>query len=106
VGAFYNRIGYLVADHLLGKSDRVLLDTMAGPAIAVWRKIELLVLEARLLENSTIFQDFERMLRSATSVMCPTRPCRSTSWKGRWKRNAWHEDKGNAHSQASLSQRR
>jgi hypothetical protein len=62
VGAYYNRIGYLVMYHLLGNSDRILLDTIAGSAIAVWHKIEPLVLEARLIENSTLFQDYERML--------------------------------------------
>jgi hypothetical protein len=62
VGAYYNRIGYLVVYHLLGKSDLVVLDTLAGPAISVWNKIEPLVLEARLVDNSTMFQDYERML--------------------------------------------
>ena len=62
VGSYYNRIGYLVMYHLLGTSDRILLDTIAGPAIRIWQKIEPLVLEARLVENSTLFQDYERML--------------------------------------------
>jgi hypothetical protein len=62
VGSYYSRIGYLVTYHLLGTSDRILLDTIAGPAIRIWQKIEPLVLEARLVENSTLFQDYERML--------------------------------------------
>ena len=62
VGSYYNRIGYLVMYHLLGTSDRILLDTIAGSAIRIWQKIEPLVLEARLIENSTLFQDYERML--------------------------------------------
>ena len=62
VGSYYNRIGYLVMYHLLGGSDRILLDTIAGPAIRIWQKIEPLVLEARLAENSALFQDYERML--------------------------------------------
>ena len=62
VGSYYNRIGYLVTYHLLGGNDRILLDTVAGPAIRIWQKIEPLVLEARLVENSTLFQDYERML--------------------------------------------
>ncbi len=57
-----NRIGYLVTYRLLGTRDRILLDTVAGSAIIIWQKIEPLVLEARLVENSTLFQDYERML--------------------------------------------
>ncbi|MGH2447723.1 MAG: DUF4760 domain-containing protein [Chloroflexota bacterium] len=74
VGGFYNRIGYLVSYKLLGKNDRILLDTVAGSAIAVWRKIEPLVLEARLIENSTMFQDFERMLPECHECYVPLRP--------------------------------
>src|SRR5947209_5519056 len=49
VGSYYNRTGYLVTYHLLGSNDRILLDTVAGLAIAVWQKIVPLVLEARLV---------------------------------------------------------
>jgi hypothetical protein len=62
VGSYYTRIGYLVTYRLLGTRDRILLDTVAGSAIIIWQKIEPLVLEARLVENSTLFQDYERML--------------------------------------------
>jgi len=71
VGSYYNRIGYLVAYGLLGKSDRILLDTVAGPAIAVWQKMGPLVLEARLIENSTMFQDYERMLPDCYECYVP-----------------------------------
>ncbi|MDQ2743792.1 MAG: hypothetical protein M3Z66_16065 [Chloroflexota bacterium] len=72
VGSFYNRIGYLVTYNLLGTNDRILLDTVAGLAIAVWRKIGPLVLEARLIENSTMFQDYERMLPRCYECYVPT----------------------------------
>lgn len=74
VGGFYNRIGYLVTYNLLGNNDRILLDTVAGLSIAVWQKIGPLVLEARLVENSTMFQDYERMLPRCYECYVPTQP--------------------------------
>lgn len=74
VGSHYNRIGYLVTYSLLGSNDRILLDTVAGLAIAVWQKIEPLVLEARLIENSTMFQDYEQMLPRCYECYVPTQP--------------------------------
>lgn len=74
VGSYYNRIGYLVVYHLLGNSERILLDTVAGMAIAVWQRIEPLVLEARLVENSTLFLDYERMLPQCYECYVPTQP--------------------------------
>jgi hypothetical protein len=74
VGAFYNRIGYLVTHDLLGGLDGLVLDAVAGQAIAVWQKIEPLVLEARLIENSTLFQDFEQMLPQCHECYVPSRP--------------------------------
>lgn len=74
VGAYYNRIGYLVSYHLLGNSDRILLDTVAGPAIAIWNKIGRLVEEGRLVENSTLFLDFERMLPDCYECYVPGQP--------------------------------
>ena len=74
VGSFYNRVGYLVVYHLLGKTDRILLDTLAGPAIAAWNKMSNLVEEARLIENSTLFLDFERMLPQCYECYVPNQP--------------------------------
>ncbi|HEX6507234.1 MAG TPA: hypothetical protein VF221_06330, partial [Chloroflexota bacterium] len=74
VGSVFNRIGYLVVYGFLGTNDRILLDTVAGLAIAVWQKIGPLVLEARLIENSTLFQDFERMLPRCYECYVPTQP--------------------------------
>ena len=74
VGGYFNRIGYLVAERLLGRNDRLLLDTVAGTAISVWQKIEPLVLEARLVENSTMFQDFQRMLPECYECYVPNQP--------------------------------
>ena len=78
IGSFYNRIGYLVTYHLLGAEDRILLDTVSGMAIAVWQKIGPLVLEARLIENSTLFQDYERMLPRCYECYVPTQPVPAT----------------------------
>lgn len=74
VGSYYNRIGYLVVYKLLGRRDRILLDTIAGLAIAVWQKIQPLVEEARLVENSTLFLDFERMLPQCYECYVPNQP--------------------------------
>lgn len=74
VGSYYNRIGYLVVYHLLGHSDRILLDTVAGPAIAAWNRMSRLVEEARLVENSTLFLDYERMLPKCYECYVPTQP--------------------------------
>lgn len=79
VGSFYNRIGYLATRRLLGRNDRILLDSVAGNAIAVWRKIEPLVLEARLIENSTLFQDFEAMLPTCYECYVPAPPRRDAA---------------------------
>ncbi len=74
VGAFFNRTGYLVTRRLLGGFDQVTLETVAPTAIAVWTKIQPLVLEARLLENSILFQDFERMLPECFECYVPGQP--------------------------------
>lgn len=74
VGSYFNRVGYLTVNHLLGSNDRILLDTISGPAIACWQKMEPLVLEARLIQNSTLFQDFERMLPRCYECYVPTIP--------------------------------
>jgi hypothetical protein len=71
VGAFYNRVGYLVTGNLLGGLDQVLLETTASTAIRVWNKIEPLVFEARLVDNSRLFQDFERMLPDCLECYVP-----------------------------------
>ncbi len=74
VGSYYNRIGYMVTHRLLGREDRLLLDTVAGSAIAVWQKIEPLVLEARLIDNSTLFQDYQLMLPACYECYVPSQP--------------------------------
>lgn len=91
VGGFYNRIGYLVTRHLLGDQDEILLDTVAGTAIAVWQKIEPLVLEARLIDNSTMFQDFELMLPECYECYVPSQPAPRRAWR-QAARDARHPD--------------
>lgn len=71
VGSFYNHAGYIVSYGLLGEHDRMLLDTIAGSAIEVWRKIEPLVRDVRMLQHSTLFQDFEQMLPHCYQVYLP-----------------------------------
>ena len=57
-------------------------------AIAVWRKIEPLVKEARRLENSVLFDDFEKMLPSCYECYVPNlqvsevRTPFSSAWAG------------------------
>jgi len=60
VGSFYDRLGTMV--RLGFVNDREILSTTGGYAIAVWKKIEPLVREARRIENSVLFDDFERIL--------------------------------------------
>ncbi len=69
VGAFYNRVGTLTMRHLIDKE--VTLRTMGGYAIAVWRRMEPLVREARRVEHSTLFEDFERMLPDCFECYAP-----------------------------------
>lgn len=69
VGAFYDRVGTLVRLNLV--NDEQILATVGGHAIAVWQKVEPLVREARAIENSTLFVDFERMLPSCHECYVP-----------------------------------
>jgi len=70
VGGFYNRVGTLAMRGLIDKD--VTLRTMGGYAIAVWRRIEPLVREARRVEHSNLFDDFERMLPDCYECFAPT----------------------------------
>jgi hypothetical protein len=77
VGGYYNRVGYLATHNLLGGLDQLLLDTVSPQAIRVWQKIEPLVLEARLIDNSMLFQDFEKMLPECFECYIPGAVARS-----------------------------
>lgn len=70
VGAFYDRVGTLIKLGLV--DDKEILATMGGFAIAVWNKIGPLVHEARQIENSVLFQDYERMLPSCHECYVPS----------------------------------
>jgi hypothetical protein len=69
VGSFYDRIGTLIRLDLI--NDREILSTMGAFAIAVWQKIEPLVKEARRIENSSMFDDYERMLPNCYECYVP-----------------------------------
>lgn len=69
VGGFYNRVGTLITKRLIDKE--VTLRTMGGYAIAVWRKVGPLVQEARRVEDSNLFEDFERMLPDCFDCYVP-----------------------------------
>ena len=69
VGSFYERVGTLV--RLGFVDDREILPTIGGYAIAVWNKIEPLVKEARRIENSNLFVNFERILPSCRECYVP-----------------------------------
>ena len=69
VGSFYDRVGTLVR---LGMVDGAeILSTIAPHAIGVWQKIEPLVREARRIENSVLFDDFERLLPACHECYVP-----------------------------------
>ena len=69
VGGFYNRVGTLIVRKMIDTD--VTLRTMGGYAIAVWRQIEPLVREARRVEHSNLFDDFERMLPECFECYAP-----------------------------------
>jgi len=69
VGSFYDRVGTLVRLKLI--NDKEILSTLGGYAIAVWQKIEPLVKEARKVENSVLFDDFELMLPACYECYVP-----------------------------------
>ena len=70
VGAFYDRVGTLIRMKLI--NDQEILATMGGYAIAVWQKIGPLVLEARQIENSMLFQYYEQMLPACHECYVPS----------------------------------
>ncbi len=69
VGTFYNRVGTLVRLGFVNEQE--ILSTIGGYAIAVWNKIEPMVREARSLENSALFDDFERLLPACRECYVP-----------------------------------
>jgi hypothetical protein len=69
VGSFYDRVGLLVRMGLVKPGD--ILPTIGPYAIAVWKKIEPLVREARRIENSTLFVDFEKVLPECYECYVP-----------------------------------
>ena len=69
VGSFYDRVGTLVRLRLINEQE--ILSTMGAYAIAVWQKIEPLVREARRIENSVLFDDFERLLPACYECYVP-----------------------------------
>lgn len=69
VGSFYDRVGTLVRLRLVNKDE--ILVTIGPHAIAVWSKIRALVEEARRIEHSTLFADFERLLPSCRECYVP-----------------------------------
>ena len=69
VGSFYDRVGTLIRLGFI--DDQEILATIGGYAIAVWNKIGPLVREARSIENSELFRDFERMLPACHACYVP-----------------------------------
>jgi Rhodanese-like domain len=69
VGSFYDRVGTLVRMGFVNEQE--ILSTIGAYAIAVWQKIEPLVREARRLENSVLFDDFERLLPACHECYVP-----------------------------------
>lgn len=69
VGAFYDRVGALVRLGIVDEKE--ILSTIGPYAIAVWAKLHPLVEEARRVENSTLFADFERILPACYECYVP-----------------------------------
>jgi len=69
VGSFYDRVGTLVRRGFIDEEE--ILSTVGAYAIAVWQKIEPLVREARRIENSVLFDDFERLLPACYACYVP-----------------------------------
>jgi hypothetical protein len=69
VGGFYDRVGNLIRQKLIKQDD--ILPTIAGHAIAVWHRIEPLVLEARRRENALLFQNYEAVLPNCRECYVP-----------------------------------
>jgi hypothetical protein len=69
VGSFYDRLGTMVRLKLV--DDREILSTVGPYAIAVWQKIAPLVREARRIENSVLFDDFENLLPACHECYVP-----------------------------------
>src|SRR5438270_13765622 len=69
VGSFYDRVGTLV--RLRFVDEKEILSTIGAYAIAVWQKIEPLVREARRIENSVLFDDFEKLLPACYECYVP-----------------------------------
>lgn len=69
VGSYYDRIGTLVRLNLINQNE--ILSTVGGFAIAVWQRIEPLVKEARRIENSVLFDDFEAILPACYECYVP-----------------------------------
>jgi hypothetical protein len=70
IGSFYNRVGTLVRLRLVNKDE--ILVTIGPHAIAVWQKIRGLVEEARRIESSALFADFEGLLPSCLECYVPS----------------------------------
>ena len=70
VGSFYDRVGTLV--RLGFVNEREILSTVGGHAIAVWAKVGPLVREARRIENSALFDDFERLIPACRECYVPS----------------------------------
>jgi hypothetical protein len=69
VGSFYDRVGVMVRMGLVNEKE--ILTTIGAYAIAVWQKIGPLVQEARRIENSALFADFERILPACHECYVP-----------------------------------
>ncbi len=69
VGSYYDRVGTLVRRGLVDEEE--ILSTIGPYAIATWQKIEPLVREARRIENSVLFDDFELLIPACRACYVP-----------------------------------
>ncbi|MBM3459527.1 MAG: hypothetical protein FJX77_13480, partial [Armatimonadetes bacterium] len=69
VGSFYDRVGTLVRLRMINEQE--ILSTLGPYAIAVWQKMEPLVREARAIEHSLLFDDFEYLIPACVRCYVP-----------------------------------
>lgn len=69
VGSYYDRVGTLVRLGMI--SEKEILSTIGAYAIAAWTKMSPLVHEARSIENSVLFDDFEKLLPACYECYVP-----------------------------------
>jgi hypothetical protein len=70
VGSFYDRVGLMVQLGFVRAEE--ILPTVGAHAVRVWEKIQPLVYEARRVEHSSLFENFEKLLPACFECYVPS----------------------------------